>query len=73
MLSALLIYAAGVIWGRPLLDCTVPQRHRAALGGWLEQGEGAFPLLAVLAGWGSPGAGGGDGPDVGHPNLTRRG
>lgn len=46
MLSALLIYAAGLLWGRPLLDRTVPQRHRGRLDGWLER-EGAFPLLAV--------------------------
>ncbi len=46
MLSALLIYAAGLAWGRPLLDRTVPQRHRERLDGWLER-EGAFPLLAV--------------------------
>ncbi|MDP8926236.1 MAG: VTT domain-containing protein [Actinomycetota bacterium] len=46
MLSALMMYAAGRLWGRPLLDRAVSQRHRERLDGWLEQ-EGAFPLLAV--------------------------
>lgn len=46
MLSALSIYAAGRLWGRPLLERTVPQRHRERLDAWLER-EGAFPLLAV--------------------------
>lgn len=46
MLSALLIYAAGRLWGRPLLERTIPQRHRRRLDDLLEK-EGAFPLLAV--------------------------
>ena len=46
MLSALLMYAAGRLWGRPLLDRAVPRRRRERLDSWLEQ-EGAFPLLAV--------------------------
>ena len=46
MLSALLMYAAGRLWGRPLLDRAVSRRRRERLDGWLEQ-EGVFPLLAV--------------------------
>jgi uncharacterized membrane protein YdjX (TVP38/TMEM64 family) len=46
MLSALSIYAIGRLWGRSLLERTVPQRYRERLDGWLER-EGAFPLLAV--------------------------
>ena len=46
MLSALILYAAGRLWGRPLLERTVPARHRRRLDGWLEQ-ESVFPLLAV--------------------------
>ena len=46
MLSALTAYAAGRLWGRPLLDRAVSERRRERLDGWLEQ-EGAFPSLAV--------------------------
>ncbi len=46
MLSALAMYAAGRLWGRPLLDHAVSERRRERLDGWLEQ-EGAFPSLAV--------------------------
>ena len=46
MLSAFTMYAAGRLWGRPLLDRAVSERRRERLDGWLEQ-EGAFPLLAV--------------------------
>ncbi len=46
MLAALLTYAAGRVWGRPLLERTVSSRHRARLDGWFAR-EGAFPLLAV--------------------------
>ncbi len=46
MLSALAMYAAGRLWGRPLLDRAVSERRRERLDGWLEQ-EGAFPSLAV--------------------------
>ena len=46
MLSALAMYAAGRLWGRPLLDRAVSKRRRERLDGWLEQ-EGAFPSLAV--------------------------
>ena len=46
MLSAFLLYAAGRLWGRPLLEHTVSERHRRRLDNWLER-EGAFPLLAV--------------------------
>jgi uncharacterized membrane protein YdjX (TVP38/TMEM64 family) len=46
MLAALLTYAAGRVWGRPLLERFVSDRHRKRLDGWLER-EGAFPLLAM--------------------------
>ena len=46
MLSAFALYAAGRLWGRPLLDRAVSKRRRERLDGWLEQ-EGAFPSLAV--------------------------
>lgn len=46
MLSAILMYGAGRLWGRPLLERVVPHRHRERLDDWLEH-EGAFPLLAV--------------------------
>ncbi len=46
MLSALAMYAAGRLWGRPLLDRAVSRRRRERLDGWLEQ-EGAFPSLAL--------------------------
>ncbi len=46
MLSALLMYGAGRLWGRPLLERAVSQRRRERLDGWLAQ-EGAFPWLAV--------------------------
>ncbi len=46
MLSALSIYVAGRLWGGPLLERTVSQRHRERLDGWLKR-EGAFPLLAM--------------------------
>ncbi len=46
MLSALTIYAAGRLWGRPLLARTVSQRHRERLDRWLER-ESVFPLLAM--------------------------
>lgn len=46
MLSALSIYAAGRLWGRPLLERTVSQHHQERLDGWMTQ-EGAFPLLAL--------------------------
>jgi uncharacterized membrane protein YdjX (TVP38/TMEM64 family) len=46
MLSALAMYAAGRLWGRPLLDRAVSERRQERLDGWLEQ-EGAFPSLAV--------------------------
>lgn len=46
MLSALIMYGAGSLWGRPLLERVVSQKRRERLDGWLEQ-EGVFPLLAV--------------------------
>jgi uncharacterized membrane protein YdjX (TVP38/TMEM64 family) len=46
MLSALLLYASGRLWGRPLLDRAISERHRRRLDVWLER-EGAFPLLVV--------------------------
>lgn len=46
MLSALMMYGAGRLWGRPLLERVVSRRRRDRLDGWLVQ-EGAFPLLAV--------------------------
>ncbi len=46
MLSALLMYGAGRLWGRPLLERAVSQRRRERLDGWIMQ-EGAFPWLAV--------------------------
>lgn len=46
MLSALLLYAAGRLWGRPLLERTISARHRRRLDSWLER-ESVFPLLAV--------------------------
>lgn len=46
MVSALLMYGAGRLWGRPLMERVVSQRYRDRLDGWLEQ-EGAFPWLAV--------------------------
>ena len=46
MLSALLMYGAGRLWGRPLLERAVSQRRRERLDGWITQ-EGAFPWLAV--------------------------
>ncbi|MGB3633350.1 MAG: VTT domain-containing protein [Rubrobacteraceae bacterium] len=46
MLSAFLMYGAGRLWGRPLLERAVSQRRRERLDGWLVQ-EGAFPWLAV--------------------------
>lgn len=46
MLSALLMYGAGRLWGRPLLERAVSGRRRERLDGWISQ-EGAFPWLAV--------------------------
>lgn len=46
MLSALIMYGAGNLWGRPLLERAVSERRRERLDGWLAQ-EGVFPLLAV--------------------------
>ena len=46
MLSALAMYGAGRLWGRPLLARVVSKRRRERLDGWIEQ-EGAFPSLAV--------------------------
>ncbi|HZY66581.1 MAG: VTT domain-containing protein [Actinomycetota bacterium] len=46
MLSALVMYGAGSLWGRPLLVRVVPRRQRERLDGWLAR-EGVFPLLAV--------------------------
>ena len=46
MISALLMYGAGRLWGRPLMERVVPRRHRERLDGWIMQ-EGAFPWLAV--------------------------
>jgi uncharacterized membrane protein YdjX (TVP38/TMEM64 family) len=46
MLSAFALYAAGRLWGRPLLARAISERYRRRLDGWLDR-EGAFPLLAV--------------------------
>ncbi len=46
VLSALSIYVAGRLWGRPLLERTVSQRHQERLDSWLAR-EGALPLLAA--------------------------
>lgn len=46
MLSALIMYGAGNLWGRPLLERAVSGRRRERLDEWLAQ-EGVFPLLAV--------------------------
>ncbi len=46
MLSALLMYGAGRLWGRPLMERAVSERRRERLDGWIMQ-EGAFPWLAV--------------------------
>ena len=46
MLSALIMYGAGSLWGRPLLERAVSGRRRERLDEWLAQ-EGVFPLLAV--------------------------
>lgn len=46
MLAALITYAAGRLWGRPLLERFVREGHRQRLDGWLRR-EGAFPLLAM--------------------------
>ncbi len=44
VLSALSIYVAGRLWGRPLLERIVSQRHQERLDSWLAR-EGALPLL----------------------------
>lgn len=46
MMAALIIYAAGRLWGRPILERFVPERYRSRLDEWLER-EGFFPLLAM--------------------------
>lgn len=46
ILSALVIYGAGFLWGTPLFERVVAEKHRKRLDGLLER-EGAFPLLAV--------------------------
>lgn len=46
ILSALAIYAAGSLWGTPLFERVVAEKHRKRLDGLLER-EGAFPLLAM--------------------------
>ena len=46
MLSAFLMYGAGRLWGRPLMERAVSERRRERLDGWITQ-EGAFPWLAV--------------------------
>lgn len=46
VLSALVIYAAGRLWGTPLFERVVSEKHRERLDGLLER-EGAFPLLAM--------------------------
>ena len=46
MLSALVMYGAGRLWGWPLLVRAVSGRRRERLDGWISQ-EGAFPWLAV--------------------------
>lgn len=46
MLSALIMYGAGRLWGRPLMERAVSGRRRERLDGWISQ-EGAFPWLAV--------------------------
>jgi uncharacterized membrane protein YdjX (TVP38/TMEM64 family) len=46
MLSALLLYAAGCLWGSPLLERAISERHQRRLDDWLDR-EGAFPLLAA--------------------------
>lgn len=46
MLSALLMYGAGRLWGHPLMERVVSERRRERLNGWIAQ-EGAFPWLAV--------------------------
>jgi uncharacterized membrane protein YdjX (TVP38/TMEM64 family) len=46
VLSALVIYGAGRLWGKPLFERIVAEKHRRKLDGLLER-EGAFPLLAL--------------------------
>lgn len=46
MLSALILYAAGRLWGYPLLERTISEHHRRRLDRWLNS-EGAFPLIAA--------------------------
>lgn len=46
MLAALITYAAGRYWGRPLLERTVAERYRRRMDDWLEH-QGPFPLLAM--------------------------
>ncbi|MBA2692383.1 MAG: TVP38/TMEM64 family protein [Rubrobacter sp.] len=46
VLSALVVYGAGYLWGTPLFERVVAERHRRKLDGLLER-EGAFPLLAL--------------------------
>lgn len=46
MLSALVMYAAGNAWGRPIFRRMVKEEHRVKLEGWLAR-EGFFPLLAM--------------------------
>ncbi|MGF1473442.1 MAG: TVP38/TMEM64 family protein [Rubrobacteraceae bacterium] len=46
MLSAFIMYGAGSLWGRPVLERVVSRRRQERLDSWLAQ-EGVFPLLAV--------------------------
>ncbi len=46
VLSALVVYSAGYLWGTPLFERVVSERHRRKLDGLMER-EGAFPLLAL--------------------------
>lgn len=46
VLSALAVYGAGYLWGAPLFERIVAEKHREKLDGLLER-EGAFPLLAM--------------------------
>lgn len=46
VLSALVVYGAGYLWGTPLFELFVAEKHRRKLDGLLER-EGAFPLLAM--------------------------
>lgn len=46
VLSALAVYGAGYLWGTPLFERIIAEKHRRKLDGLMER-EGAFPLLAM--------------------------